>query len=147
MGECRIEDRESFFTACKLAAYEIISQSSSPIYIFTHFDPDGLTAGSIIASALRRENKPFILRVLQRLEYSYLENLRETITQNSAVIFCDLGSGVIDAFLEWDKSVQIFILDHHSIAREYDLPKNIRLINPHVYSIDGTSAISGSGVA
>ena len=140
-------NRDSFFTACELAASEIVNLSSSPTYIITHFDPDGLTAGSIIASALRRENKPFILRVLQRLEYSYLENLRETITLNSAVIFCDLGSGVIDAFLEWDKSVQIFILDHHSIAREYDLPKNIRLINPHVYSIDGTSAISGSGVA
>jgi RecJ-like exonuclease len=140
-------DQDSFFTACERTASEIVNLPSSPTYIITHFDPDGLTAGSIIASALRRENKPFMLRVLQRLEYSYLKHLRETITQNSAVIFCDLGSGVIDAFLEWDKTVQIFILDHHSIAREYDLPKNIKLINPHLYSIDGTNAISGSGVA
>ncbi len=142
-----MEDRESFFTACELAASEIVNLSSSPIYIITHFDPDGLTAGSIIALALKREKKPFILRILQRLEYSFLENFREAIPQDSAVIFCDLGSGVIDAFLEWEKSVQIFILDHHSIPNEYDLPKNIRLINPHVYSIDGTNAISGSGVA
>ena len=142
-----MEDRDSFFVACKAAASEIINLSSSPVYIFTHFDPDGLTAGSIIACALRRENKPFILRVLKRLEYSYLGIVSETIPKNSTVIFCDLGSGVIDAFLEWDKSVQIFILDHHSIARKYDLPENIRLINPHIYSIDGTSAISGSGVA
>jgi len=142
-----MEDRESFFNACKMAASEILNQSSSPIYIFTHFDPDGLTAGSIIASALKRENKPFILKILKRLEYSYLGIISETIPKNSTVIFCDLGSGVIDAFLEWDKSVQIFILDHHSIAREYDLPENIRLVNPHVYSIDGTNAISGSGVA
>ncbi|MCK4848172.1 MAG: DHH family phosphoesterase [Candidatus Heimdallarchaeota archaeon] len=142
-----MEDRDSFFTACKTSASEIINQSSSPIYIFTHFDPDGLTAGSIIASALRRESKPFILRTLKRLEYSYLGMISETIPQNSTVIFCDLGSGVIDAFLEWDKSVQIFILDHHSLPREYDLPENIKLVNPHLYSIDGTNAISGSGVA
>ncbi|MHA1512449.1 MAG: DHH family phosphoesterase [Candidatus Hodarchaeales archaeon] len=142
-----MEDRESFFNACKIAASEIISQSSSPIYIFTHFDPDGLTAGSIIASALRREKRSFILRVVKRLEYVFLENISEKIPKNSTVIFCDLGSGVIDAFLEWDKSVQIFILDHHSITKEYNLPKNIRLINPHIYTIDGTNAISGSGVA
>ncbi|MHA1443959.1 MAG: DHH family phosphoesterase [Candidatus Hodarchaeales archaeon] len=142
-----MEDRESFFNACKIAASEIISQSSSPIYIFTHFDPDGLTAGSIIACALRREKRSFILRVVKRLEYVYLENISAKIPKNSTVIFCDLGSGVIDAFLEWDKSVQIFILDHHSITKEYNLPKNIRLINPHVHTIDGTNAISGSGVA
>ena len=142
-----MEDRESFFAACKLAASEILEFSSSPIYIITHFDPDGLTAGSIIANALRRENKPFILRILRRLEYSYLNKIGESISENSVVIFCDLGSGVINGFLDWDSSVKIFILDHHSITRENDLPKNVTLINPHRFSIDGTKAISGSGVA
>jgi single-stranded-DNA-specific exonuclease len=76
-----------------------------------------------------------------------LEIIGDSIPENSRVIFCDLGSGVIDGFLKWNKSVRIFILDHHSIAIEYDLPENIKLLNPHMYSIDGTNAISGSGVA
>ena len=98
-----MDDQESFLTACNQIAKEILNLPASPIYIICHFDPDGLTAGSIIAHALRREKKTFTLRTLQRLEFSYLKKMGETIAKNSVVIFCDLGSGVIDAFLEWDK--------------------------------------------
>ncbi len=142
------EEYQEFLTACKKAAERIVQRNlSTPIYIFSHFDPDGLSGASILALAFKQENIPYHLRILKRLEINEVISIGESVPKNATVVLCDLGSGVIESFSSWDPSVQIFILDHHSLASECNLAENIHLINPHCFSIDGSDQISGSGVS
>ncbi|MFW9906413.1 MAG: DHH family phosphoesterase [Candidatus Thorarchaeota archaeon] len=138
----------SFFEVCQIVAEDIQKgNTNSLIYIFSHLDADGLTAASILAAALSREGFNFQLRILDRLEYETLDNLKTTLPQESTVIFSDLGTGVAEAFLRWDQSQNIFILDHHLPASNIEFPSNIHHLNPHFYSVDGTTELSGAGVA
>ena len=138
----------SFFEVCQIVAEDIQKVNKNfPIYVFSHLDADGLTAASILATALSREELNFQIRILDRLEYEALDNLKTTIPLESIVIFSDLGTGVAEAFLQWDQSQNIFILDHHIPASNIEFPSNIHHLNPHFYSIDGTAEISSSGVA
>ena len=142
-----MENQSLFLEACKKIASKIGDKLlSSPVYIFSHFDPDGVTSAAILSIALKRKKTPFHLRILKRLEYSHLEELSKSIPDQAKVIFCDLGTGVIDAFLKWKPTIQIFILDHHAYEGKCDFPGNINLLNPHCFSIDGSNSISGSGV-
>ncbi len=143
-----MEKTEQFLEACKNAALEIcLKKHEFPILIYSHFDTDGIAAASILAIMFQRKKIPFQMKIKKRLEYSYLQDISKTVPKDSVIIFSDLGSGVIDAFYKWDTSIQIYILDHHFLDCKSTIPKNIHVINPHCYSIDGSSAISGSGVA
>ena len=142
------EDNKEFLNACKNAAEQISKRKcSSPLYIFSHFDPDGITAASILALAFKREKVPYQLKILKRLEITQVKLIGDSLPKNALVIFCDLGSGVISAFKTWDPSIHIYILDHHSLVSECKLQDNIHLINPHCFSIDGSNKVSGSGVS
>ena len=142
------EEIKEFLIACKEAAEEIPKRKIKfPFNIFSHFDPDGLTAASILAIAFKREKISFQLKALKRLEIKQLNVIGASLPKDALVIFCDLGSGVIEAFKTWDPSIQIYILDHHSLVSECKLQENIHLINPHCYSIDGSNKVSGSGVS
>ena len=67
------EEIKEFLIACKEAAEEIRKREiKSPLYIFSHFDPDGLTAASILAIAFKREKIPFQVKILKRLEIKQL---------------------------------------------------------------------------
>ncbi|MHA2388901.1 MAG: hypothetical protein ACXACW_09280 [Candidatus Hodarchaeales archaeon] len=69
------EEHSEFFSVCKEAAKQIIKRKHTiPFYIYSHFDPDGLTAASILAMTFKRENIPFRIRILKRLE---LNKVRE----------------------------------------------------------------------
>jgi RecJ-like exonuclease len=142
-----MENQILFLEACKKIASKMCGRFlKSPLYIFSHFDPDGITSAAILAIALKRRKVPFHLRILKRLEFTLLEEISNSLPEDASVIFCDLGSGVIDAFLKWKQTIEIFILDHHSLEQECDFPENINLLNPHCFSIDGSNSISGSGV-
>ena len=138
----------SFFEACHKVGREILkSSNSNPIHIFSHFDADGLAAASILSSTFSREGLTFHLRIFERLEYETLKKLRKEVPKGSMIIFSDIGTGVIDAFQGWESSFEIFILDHHSPSPEIEIPKNVHFLNPHYFSIDGTTDVSGAGVA
>jgi single-stranded-DNA-specific exonuclease len=137
-----------FFKACEELAREIKNiDHNSQIFIFSHYDADGLAAASIIAKTLFQEKYTFHLRIIERLEYDFLKKLSNTLPNKSNLIFSDLGTGVIEHFSQFKESHKIFILDHHSISSEIDLSENINFLNPHFYLIDGTTEISGAGVA
>ncbi|MFX1285459.1 MAG: DHH family phosphoesterase [Promethearchaeota archaeon] len=141
-------NKTSFFEACQLVAEDIQkTKSNYPIHIFSHFDADGLAAASILTATLSREDINFQIRILERLEYDTLNNLKDTLPHESTVIFSDIGTGVIEAFSQWTQSHDIFILDHHFPTSKVELSKNIRHLNPHYYSINGTTELSGAGVA
>ncbi|MHA1974971.1 MAG: DHH family phosphoesterase [Candidatus Hodarchaeales archaeon] len=139
---------KSFLKECSIFAKEIIDSKSNnfPFYIFSHYDPDGITAASIISAALSRENLPFHVQIMKGLEVEKLNNLNQELPSNSTVLFLDLGTGVINAFSTWLEDKTVFILDHHSLENDTEIPIGIRLLNPHLFSIDGNSEISGAGI-
>ncbi len=140
-------NKATFFEACQQVAEDIQQINNIyPIYIFSHFDADGLTAASILAATLSQAGFSFQLRILDRLEYATLDHLKDTLPIGSTVIFSDLGTGVIDAFSRWNESYEIFILDHHSPTMNIEHSDNIRHLNPHHHSINGTTDLSGAGV-
>jgi len=109
----------SFLEACHNIGKELLkSDNSRPFYVFSHFDADGLTAAAIIAKTLSREGLNFHLRIFERLEYDSLNDLRKSIPKGSTIIFLDLGTGIIETFIDWQKSHKIFILDHHTPSSE-----------------------------
>ncbi len=136
-----------FLEACKEVAELILNiRRKNPITIFSHLDADGLTAASILGIALARAKFSFQIKILERLEYALLQDMKEKQPKNSTIFFSDIGTGVLDAFHDWTETHEIFILDHHGINGTPDLPANIHHINPHVFSIDGGAEISGAGV-
>ncbi len=136
-----------FFKACKEMADLILETGKkNSIIIFSHLDADGLTAASILGIALARVGLSFNIRILERLEYTIISEIQQTYSTKSTIIFSDIGTGVLDGFLNWKGTSEIFILDHHTIVDEPDLPNNIHHLNPHLFSIDGTTEISGAGV-
>ncbi|MHA2306591.1 MAG: DHHA1 domain-containing protein [Candidatus Hodarchaeales archaeon] len=138
----------AFLKACQNISKDILKKSKSrPIHIFSHFDADGLAAASILAKTFFREDLTYQIRIFERLEYEALKKLGNELPKNSTIIFSDIGTGIIDAFQEWESSIEIYILDHHSPSSQIIIPKKVHLLNPHDFSIDGTSDISGAGVA
>ncbi|MFX0087202.1 MAG: DHHA1 domain-containing protein [Candidatus Hodarchaeota archaeon] len=137
----------SFLEACRKIGKTIVkSDNSHPFYVISHFDADGLAAAAILAKALSREGLNFQLRIFERLESDTINELRQVIPHETNIIFLDIGTGVIDDFLEWPESYKIFILDHHTPFSKVKLPKKIQFLNPHYFSIDGTTHVSGAGV-
>ncbi len=148
MEYTNLTSKASFFEACQKVAEDIQNISNNhPIYIFSHFDADGLTAASILAAALSQAGFNFQIRILERLEYSTLNDINNMLPDGSIAIFSDIGTGFAEVFSSWKQSHEIFILDHHSPTSEVELPENVRFLNPHYYSIDGTTELSGAGVA
>ncbi len=142
-----LTNKASFFEACQIVAEDIQTiEKSSPFIIFSHFDADGLAAASILAATLSQADINFQIRILERLEYKTLNNLKDTLPHESTIIFSDIGTGVLEAFSQWKTSQEIFILDHHSPTSKIELSGNIRHLNPHNYSINGATELSGAGV-
>lgn len=111
------------------------------IRIFSHYDADGISAASIMATALLRKNKQFHI--------TYLKGLLETpeIDDEGLVIFQDMGSGQPDIISEIDADV--VIADHHYPSGKIRpfKDKNLAHVNPHLAGMDGTYELSASGVA
>ncbi len=147
MEKPNLVNEASFLEACKkIGNFIVKSDNSHPFYIISHFDADGLAAAAILAKALSREGLNFHLRILEKLESDTLNELRKVIPDETTIFFLDIGTGVIDDFLKWPESYKIFILDHHTPFSKVKLPKNIRFLNSHSFSIDGTTHVSGAGV-
>ena len=82
-----LEYGASFIEACREIGRAILnSVNSHPIYIFSHFDADGIAAASILAKTLSREGLSFHLRIFERLEYQALNKLKKIIPTNNPKI-------------------------------------------------------------
>jgi single-stranded DNA-specific DHH superfamily exonuclease len=108
------------------------------VRIFTHYDADGISAASIIATSLLRKGKQFHI--------TFLKGLIEDVEVDSGlVIFQDMGSGQPDIVSKVESDV--IIADHHYPAGKISPRKELAHVNPHLAGIDGTFELSASGVA
>ena len=114
-----------------------------PIKIVAHLDTDGISSGAILAKALLRKNKRFVLRVVKQLNENILNELKHE--DYDVFVFVDLGSGYINLIKENLNGKKVFIFDHH-IPENLDSGDVIH-VNPHILNIEHASGtISGSGI-
>lgn len=121
------------------------------VRIISHLDADGISASSILIKVLNSENRKYSVSIVQQLNKEKIAELSKE--PYKYIIFADLGSGQIKLIAALLKEKEIIILDHH----EADDPdseskikdnkiKNIININPHLFGIDGSKEIAGSGI-
>ncbi|MCP3683444.1 MAG: DHH family phosphoesterase [bacterium] len=117
-------------------------EKSETIRLVSHLDADGISACSILIKALNRKNRKYSISIVQHLDEEFLEQLaREPYKY---LVFTDIGSGQMPLIVEKLKDKRVFILDHHEM---HDITaENVTQLNPHMFGINGSKEISGSGV-
>ncbi|MFH1510834.1 MAG: DHH family phosphoesterase [Candidatus Woesearchaeota archaeon] len=112
------------------------------IRIVSHLDSDGICACSILVRSLKNENRRYSISIVHQLDVNVLQELSNE--QHNCFVFADLGSGQLSNIERFLSGKSVFILDHH----QPELSKtNVCHVNPHLCGVDGSSEISGAGVA
>ncbi len=110
------------------------------IQVYSHYDADGVSAASIIASTLSREGKEFRVTLFTTLNDYNMDIIRST--KADCMIITDLGASYIDQLDAMRND--IVVLDHHTIISE---AKRVCYANPHLYGIDGMTSGCGATMA
>lgn len=118
-------------------------EGKQSVHVMSHLDADGLTSTAILLTALERAGISYALDVVQNVDEAAIQTLNRS--DESAVIFVDIGSGQLDLIVRDLRAKEVLILDHHEPACE-ELPESIIQANPHVFGLDGSAGISGAGV-
>lgn len=118
------------------------------VRVISHLDADGITAASIIISALNRENRCYSISIVQQMNSKIIDSLSKE--DYSCFVFTDLASEYVDELAEKLKDRKVFVLDHHEIslekAEKVKNSPNMVFVNPILFGIDGGREISGAGV-
>jgi RecJ-like exonuclease len=127
--------------ACRDASEDI--RRRKDLLVVSHVDADGLTAASIICTALERlglDYKPLFFRQLDTAALNLVADQGADL-----VVFTDLGSGLVREIccLQLDAVVA----DHHKPALLNGEDRLIAHINPHLVGADGATQLSGSGTS
>ena len=115
---------------------EIIKKSEH-VHIVTHIDADGITAGSIAYQTLKRLGKEISIDFVKQLDQGLLDNIKNNGYE--LVWFTDLGSNM--NFNE--NKFNMVVTDHHVCSENTNHDFHL---NPHLFNVDGSIEISGSGV-
>ncbi len=108
--------------------------------VVSHIDADGLTSAGIMCKALERLQKPYEAIFVKKLDDAALKSIADS-RGGRLVIFTDLGSGAL-ASIE-SLGIDAVVTDHHRPAPvEYGYH-----MNPHIFGLNGSTEISGAGVA
>jgi RecJ-like exonuclease len=145
IDDSRNRDEIGFHNRIATVSQYFIKQISSDSHfrLVTHLDADGLTAASIIAKCLTRQDIIFRIRVVKQLDETVVDNLADE--EPTPIIFTDIGSSSLDLLMPKLSKEDLIILDHHQPV-EVAMPSPLH-INPHLFGIDGAKEISGAGVA
>ncbi len=125
------------------AVIRTAAKEQSPILVVTHFDADGISAGSIILSAINRLGTPAHLRVVESLSERVVEEIDGT--ESSLVIFTDIGSGYLTLLSKGLRNRRIVVADHHQVLGEP--APNLVHFNTHLFGFNGSTEVSGAGTA
>jgi RecJ-like exonuclease len=117
---------------------------TASVFLVSHDDADGLTAGSITYRTILREGFTPQLRCLKRLDREFIEAASKI--QQDLIIFSDTGSGQLENLEKYIlEKTKVIVLDHHETTElEHE---NLVHVNPHLSGIDGAREVSGAGVS
>lgn len=110
-------------------------KSAESALVIAHIDADGITAASIASLTLEREGINHKVKFIKKLDPPVLQSVLDE--KYEVLWFVDLGSGMYSKMDE-----RCIVADHH----RPDSLETERHVNPHLYGIDGSSEVSGSGV-
>ncbi len=125
----------------KDVAKPILNEQGS-IQIVSHFDADGICAGTMMYKALQYIGKTFELSFVKQLDSSVLKSMAQK--PKDMMIFTDLGSGQLDIIRKYFPETKIVVADHHQPVNFYW--DGLNHLNPHLVGIDGKDDISGAGI-
>jgi RecJ-like exonuclease len=125
-----------------------VIEGGNEVAIISHLDADGITSGSIIATALRRIGARYSVRTVSCMNGSVLETIRGD--GRDFYIITDLG-------WSWTSRLRNaigdnwLIIDHHQVpetgeSREQEHDDD-QILNPWKYGIDGGKDVSAGGMA
>jgi RecJ-like exonuclease len=110
------------------------------IRIISHNDADGISAAGVIAKAIKEEDGQFHVSLIPRLKIDTIKELHNE--QYELFVFCDMGSAYIDEINRLKKDV--IVADHHQPSKTKE-EEHVTHVNPHLFEIDGSKDLSGSG--
>lgn len=145
-------DLRGFNAMAQQAAEHLLSAKS--VSVIGHIDADGVSASAIASLALRRAGIPHKVRNIKKLDEGEVASINADATE--ALWLVDLGS----AYFSKLEHPIVCVSDHHipemaeqkarRRAGQNDLLCFISdarsHVNPHLFGIDGSTEISGSGV-
>ena len=111
------------------------------IGIIGHFNADGISASSILAKAIQRKGGKFTARAVRDASPATLRQVKESGFEFH--VFCDIGAGQVEVFSESFGELWMTV-DHNQIQTAESDPKTF---NAWSYSFDGSTEISGAGMA
>ena len=126
-------DAKAFLQRCEEAKESALAMET-PLVVH-HYDCDGITSGSIVASWFEKNGKEYRIKNVRKLDQEFIKSIKG----EKSVIFVDLGSG--SAFVDEMKN-NVLIIDHHQ-----PLAKGHLQANPHLFGFDGGSELSAAGCA
>lgn len=124
---------EAFLNRCS-EAFQSAQRMENPLIVH-HYDCDGITSGSIVASWFEKKKKSYRMKTVRKID----EELVSSLKSEPRLIFVDLGSG--SPSLQELKSEAV-IIDHHQPAHASHLQAN-----PHLFGFDGGIELSAAGCA
>lgn len=122
-----------------------VVEAGSEIAVVTHIDADGITSGSIMATALARMGAKCTVRTVSDMNPSVIEGMKKE--DHEFYIVTDLGGGMASQFRKalGDKWV---VIDHHQIPEEEMLTDDAgQVMNAWKFGIDGGIEIPAGGMA
>lgn len=145
----RRQDLKGFEDAVKDVADTVLS--SSHVKIVGHVDADGISGASIASIALERAGIPYDIRFIKKLDDAEIAAINTRRSDTSWLV--DLGSGSYSKFT----ANRVCVSDHHLPEKDAKakgrsgqadlLSYAEHHANPHIFGIDGSTEISGAGVA
>ncbi len=117
--------------------------SDDTVLLTSHFDADGISAGSIMLSAVNRLSSFPHLRIIDSVNDRILDQIEAV--ESDLVIFTDIGSGYLEIISKILRNRDIVIADHHQPLGEPG--PNLHHFNTHMMGFDGSEEISGAGTA
>ncbi|MCS7096007.1 MAG: DHH family phosphoesterase [Nitrososphaerota archaeon] len=141
------EHTRGFFNSVSMASEAILDSARKDelIHVYSHLDADGIAAAGIIAKALNRLDARFRIRITQWLDEKSLDEI--IAEKPHTVIFTDLGTEYVAQLRRKAPEIKVIALDHHQVEeRPAEVSDGSIYVNPHLFSIDGSRDISGSGV-
>lgn len=126
-------DEAGFLNRCQ-EAFQLASNMQNPLIVH-HYDCDGITSGSIVASWFEENNKQYRLLTVRKVDAELIERIKS----EPRIIFVDLGSGSPSVD---ELEGEVVIIDHHQPQAKRHLQAN-----PHLFGFDGGSELSAAGCA
>lgn len=140
---------EAFYARCAEVG-RFCAEMQKPL-VAHHYDADGLSAGALVVSALKRlELEPIPLMQKQLVEES-LEHLKKTADKNGCdgIIFVDFGSGYLSLFEKLLSDRKVAVIDHHEREKPGDecALRDFAQANAHDFGVDGGTEASAASTA